>query len=385
MLFAVRSGDGREREKGRGVKRPFDVRVRGHDVVEAGHLVRRLLPGPTLPMVGPFVLFDHFGPATLAPGDGVEIAPHRHAHLATVTYLFAGATHHTDDLGNDVVVEAGDVAWMHAAAGIVHAERTPAPLLARGGLGHGIQAWTALPEALERSAPRYQWARATEIPRVVRGGVTVRVLVGEAFGVRSPIETVTSVVLWELRAGDERAELPLDPGPGQHALLFVDGFGALDGHRIGVGTLVRLCEGETPQLTLEAGATALFFGGTPLGTRLLQGNVIGSSVERLEQALREARALGLTLVGGPSEKGANERWSCPCCDCFTLAEEPPGTFAICAVCGWEDDGAQHADPDLTGGANAPSLRSARRHYLETGAADPDHRAATRPPRADEKP
>ncbi|MFO0681196.1 MAG: pirin family protein [Sandaracinus sp.] len=270
------------------MNRPFDVRVRGHDVVEAGHLVRRLLPSAALPMVGPFVLFDHFGPATLAPGEGVEIAPHLHAHLATVTYFFAGGTHHSDDLGNDVVVEAGDVAWMHAGAGIVHAERTPSAFRARGGVGHGIQAWTALPEELERSAPRYQWARAADIPCVVRGGVTARVLVGEAFGVRSPIETVTSVLLVELRAEAVRAELVLDPAPGQHALLFVDGYGALDGHRIGVGTLVRLCEGVAPRLTLEAGATALFFGGAPLGPRYLQGNVIGSSVERLEQALREA-------------------------------------------------------------------------------------------------
>lgn len=282
-------GSAARRRGGVGVSRPFDVRLRGHDVVEGGHLVRRLLPDPVLPMVGPFVLFDHFGPATLAAGEGVDIEAHRHAHLATVTYLFAGATHHTDDLGSDVVVEAGDVAWMHAGAGILHTERTPAAFRARGGLGHGIQAWTALPEALERSAPSYQVARASEIPRLARDGVTVRVLVGDAFGARSPIETVTSVVLVEVRAGTQRGEIALETRAGRHAVLFVEGCGALDGHRVGVGTLVRLREGAAPRLALEPGSTALLFGGEPLGPRYLEGNVIGSSVSRLEHALREAR------------------------------------------------------------------------------------------------
>lgn len=273
---------------------PFAERLRGYDVYEAGHRIRRLLPSPGLSMVGPFVLFDHFGPATLAPGEGVDIAPHAHAHLATVTYFFAGASHHRDSLGHDVVVEPGAVAWMHAGAGIVHAERTPDAFRQRGGVGHGIQAWTALPEALERSAPRFQLARPDEIPIVTHGEVTLRILVGEAFGARSPIETCSPVVLVEARTDREPGEVVLEALPGRHAVFFAEGFGALSGHRIGVGTLVVLRDGAAPRLRLEAETTVLFFGGQPLGTRVMQGNFIASSVELLDRALREPRQTRLS-------------------------------------------------------------------------------------------
>ncbi len=236
-------------------------------------------------MVGPFVLFDHFGPVMLAPGEGVEIAPHGHAHLATVTYFFSGASHHTDSLGNDVVVEPGAVAWMHAGAGIVHAERTPDAW--RGGEGHGIQAWTALPEALEESAPRFQLAPADAIPVVTRGEVSLRILVGEAFGVRSPIETSSPILLVEARTGARAGELTLEQSAAEekHAVFFVEGFGALEGHRVGVGTLLSLRDGAPARLRLEADTRVLFFGGRSLGRRLMQGNVIASSAARLEEAL----------------------------------------------------------------------------------------------------
>ena len=267
---------------------PFEKRVRGYDVVEQGHRVRRLLPSPELAMVGPFVLFDCFGPATLALGEGVDIAPHLHAHLATVTYFFEGATHHTDDLGHDVIVERGDVAWMHAGAGIVHAERTPDAFRATGGVGHGIQMWTALPEALERSAPRFQLVRAANVPHVVVDGVSVGVLVGEAFGARSPVEASSHVRLIEAHTTTRPGEIALPPSSGRHALYVVDGLGAVDGTRVGVGTLVLLREGHAPRMRLEAETTLLCFGGEPLGRRFLQGNVIGSSEQRLEEALAEA-------------------------------------------------------------------------------------------------
>ncbi|MBN8609675.1 MAG: pirin family protein [Deltaproteobacteria bacterium] len=276
----------------------FEKRVRGYDVVEQGHRVRRLLPSPELPMVGPFVLFDHFGPATLAPGEGVDIAPHLHAHLATVTYFFEGATHHTDDLGHDVIVERGDVAWMHAGAGIVHAERTPDVFRATGGVGHGVQMWTALPEAVERSAPRFQRVRAANVPHVVVDGVSVRVLVGEAFGARSPVEASSHVRLMEARTTTSAGEIALPPSSGRHALYVVEGIVAIDGTRIGVGTLLLLREGHTPRVKLEPQTTMLVFGGDPLGRRYLQGNVIGSSEDRLEQALSSPVAVSASRARG---------------------------------------------------------------------------------------
>lgn len=265
---------------------PFVHRLRGDDVLEAGRRVRRLLPSPRCAMVGPFVLLDHFGPETLAPGESVHITPHRHAHMATVTHFFEGASHHVDSLGNDVVVERGDVALMHAGAGIVHEERTPDAFRQRGGVGHGIQAWLALPEALERSAPSFQLVRENEIPIVTHDGVDVRVLVGETFGLRSPIETSSPARLVEARTGSSAGELTLDLGVGRHAVFFAEGIGALDGHRVGVGTLLVLRDGATPRLRLEPQTRVLVFGGEPLGRRFMQGNVIASSEVLLDETLR---------------------------------------------------------------------------------------------------
>jgi redox-sensitive bicupin YhaK (pirin superfamily) len=237
-------------------------------------------------MIGPFVLFDHFGSARLAPGQGVEIAAHAHAHLATLTYLFSGASFHADDLGNRVVVEAGAVAWMHAGSGIVHSERTPDEWRKRGGVGHGIQAWVALPEELETSRPSFHLARPDEIREVVVGAAIVRVLVGEMRGVRSPIETCSPVLFVEARTAEEAAEIPLEPTIGARALLFVDGSGGLNRIRVEVGTLGVLHDGDAPVLRLEPHSIALIFGGVSLGRRYLQGNFIASTEARLDAALR---------------------------------------------------------------------------------------------------
>jgi len=237
-------------------------------------------------MIGPFVLFDHFGPARLAPGDGVDIAAHRHAHLATLTYLFSGATLHTDDLGNRLVVEAGAVAWMHAGSGIVHSERTPDEWRARGGVGHGIQAWVALPEGLETSPPSFQLLRPNEVREVADGGAILRVLVGELRGIRSPIETCSPVLFAEARAAREAAEIQLEPIRGARGVFVVEGLCELNGARVEAGTLVAMHEGDAPALRLEPHAIALIFGGVSLGRRYMQGNFIASTEARLEAALR---------------------------------------------------------------------------------------------------
>ncbi len=237
-------------------------------------------------MVGPFVLLDHFGPARLAPGEGVEIAAHAHAHLATLTYLFSGATLHVDDLGNRVVVEAGAVAWMHAGSGIVHAERTPDAWRARGGVGHGIQAWVALPEPLETSPPTFQLARPDELGEVAVGGAILRVLVGEMRGLRSPIQTCSPVLVAEVRTADQAAEIPLEPGRGARAVFFAAGSGTLDRAGVEAGTLAVLHDGDAPALRVEPHTRALVLGGVSLGRRYLQGNFIASTEARLDAALR---------------------------------------------------------------------------------------------------
>jgi len=261
--------------------------LRGYDVYEAGYPVRRLLPPREGTMVGPFVLLDHFGPARLAPGQGVTVAAHAHAHLAALTYLFSGASLHEDSLGNRVVVEAGAVAWMHAGSGIVHAERTPDDWRARGGVGHGIQAWVALPEELETSPPRFQVAGPAEIRALdMGGGARLRVLVGEMRGIRSPIETCSPVLLVEARAAGAPAEIPLEPADGARGILFASGAGALDDTPVAAGTLVVLPDGGAPVVQLESNAVALILGGRPLGRRYLEGNFIASTEARLDEAIR---------------------------------------------------------------------------------------------------
>jgi redox-sensitive bicupin YhaK (pirin superfamily) len=265
---------------------PFAHQLRGYDVFEAGRPIRRLLPSPERPMVGPFVLFDHFGPTRLAPGEGVDIAAHAHAHLATLTYLFSGASLHEDDLGNRVVVEAGAVAWMHAGAGIVHSERTPDAWRARGGTGHGIQAWVALPEVLETSPPRFQLRRPDEIPEVAVGGARLRVLVGQMRGVGSPVETCSPVLFAEARTDGAAAELPLARTSGARAVFLVDGAGTLDGAPVEARTLAVLHDGDAPLLRLQPHTIAVVFGGASLGRRYLQGNFIASTEARLDATLR---------------------------------------------------------------------------------------------------
>jgi len=264
---------------------PFAQQLRGYDVYEAGHPIRRLLPARQRPMVGPFVLFDHFGPARLAPGQGVEIAAHGHAHLAALTYFFSGASLHEDDLGNRVVVDAGAVAWMHAGSGIVHSERTPDQWRARGGVGHGIQAWVALPEEHETSPPRFQLAGADEIPKVVVDGAILRVLVGELGGSRSPIEVCSPVFVAEARTADAIAEIPLGPTRGARALFLANGSAAVDGTSLAVGTLAVLHDGDVPVLHLEHHSTMLIIGGLSLGLRYMEGNFIASTEARLDAAL----------------------------------------------------------------------------------------------------
>jgi redox-sensitive bicupin YhaK (pirin superfamily) len=184
-----------------------------------------------------------------------------------------------------VVVEAGAVAWMHAGSGIVHSERTPEEWRTRGGVGHGIQAWVALPEELETSPPSFQLARPDEIRQVVTGGAILRVLVGEMGGIRSPIETCSPVLFVEARTADQVAEIPLEVTNGARAVFFVEGFGALDRSDVGGGTLLVLHDGHAPVLRLEPHTIALIFGGVSLGRRYLQGNFIASTEARLDATL----------------------------------------------------------------------------------------------------
>src|SRR3984957_11480126 len=156
-----------------------------------GFRVHRALPAMQRRRVGPFVFWDHMGPATLAPGDGMDVRPHPHVNLATVTYLFAGEIVHKDSLGSDQAIRPGDVNWMTAGRGIVHSERTGAELRKAGAAAHGIQSWVALPTELEEAEPTFQHVAGKLLPEVERPGARLRVIAGAAFGVTAPVKVMS--------------------------------------------------------------------------------------------------------------------------------------------------------------------------------------------------
>jgi redox-sensitive bicupin YhaK (pirin superfamily) len=156
-----------------------------------GFMVRRALPSPMRRLVGPFIFFDHFGPVALPPGEGMNVRPHPHIGLATVTYLFEGEIVHRDSLGSHQTIVPGDVNWMTAGRGIVHSERTGEALRRSGSRMHGLQLWVALPTAHEETAPTFRNDAASTLPVARRPGATLRVVAGEAYGARSPVTVLS--------------------------------------------------------------------------------------------------------------------------------------------------------------------------------------------------
>jgi redox-sensitive bicupin YhaK (pirin superfamily) len=248
-----------------------------------GFLVRRLLPSAQRQAVGPFLFFDHFGPTTAGPDDNHDVRPHPHIGLATVTYLFEGAMVHRDSTGAVQRIEPGAINWMTAGAGIVHSERTPADLRGATRRSHGLQLWCALPEAHEGVAPSFQHTPAAAIPQVEAGGASVRVLVGEAFGVRSPVATLSPTVYLDIAAGaGTRLEIPA--AAQERALYAVDAPFRLDGTVCAPHRLVVLPEGATPLLETDGAARIALVGGAPLGHRFIVWNFVATTREKIRAA-----------------------------------------------------------------------------------------------------
>ena len=264
-----------------------------------GFTVRRLLPALVRPAVGPFIFFDHFGPITAQPSDNHDVRPHPHIGLATVTYLFEGAMMHRDSLGVVQRIEPGAINWMSAGRGIVHSERTPDDLRGVVRRSHGLQLWVALPAADEEMAPSFAHTPAAAIPALEIGGARLRVLVGEAFGVVSPV-AVRSPTLYldiALSAGDA---MPM-PLAEERALYVVEGDAQLDGEDMPPGRMVVLAPGEEPMLSADADARVVLIGGAPLGPRHLWWNFASSRPERLARAAADWAAQRFDSVPGETE------------------------------------------------------------------------------------
>jgi len=251
-------------------------------------LVGRLLPFKGKRMVGPFIFIDHMGPANLSDHHNIDIGPHPHIGLSTLTYLFEGNIMHRDSLGSDVEIKAGEVNWMTAGKGIVHSERTPEYLRTSDKVLHGLQIWVALPKDLEQMEPSFFHAGAGEIPVWEEDGVSYKLIAGTALGKESPVPVYSRQFLIEIKAPERKTIKLGDKIFGEVGLYVLEGTVENDGEqfeprRILVAKNSSLCE-----FTMEAGTTVYVFGGEPFPEeRHIYWNFVASDLELIEKAKKD--------------------------------------------------------------------------------------------------
>lgn len=246
--------------------------------------VRRALPQARRQMVGPFIFLDQMGPAVMAPGTGMDVRPHPHIGLATVTYLFDGAIMHRDSEGNALEILPGAMNLMTAGRGIAHSERTPDTLRKSGQRVFGMQSWIALPRALEETDPGFQHYPAANLPVVSDGGVTARVIAGEAFGKRSPVKTLSDWFYVDL-ALDTGATAPFDPDYEERAIYVAEGAVEIAGDTFDSPQLLIFRPGDRITLKAVTKTRMMLLGGATLeGPHHIWWNFVSSSRERIEQA-----------------------------------------------------------------------------------------------------
>ncbi|MGI9264543.1 MAG: pirin family protein [Gammaproteobacteria bacterium] len=250
--------------------------------------VRRALPDKRRQRIGPFIFFDHMGPAEFPPNTGVNVRSHPHIGLATITYLFEGEILHRDSLGYIQPIRPGEINWMTAGKGIVHSEKVTPELFASGQKLHGLQTWVALPLEHEEAEPRFEHYGADGIPKLRRDGVQINVVIGTAYGETSPVQAASETLYVEALL-DAGAELEL-PEAQELGVYIVAGSIELAGQSISGGTLVVLANGRSATVSASDGAHIMICGGDTLeGDRIVWWNFVSSSRERLEQAKRDWR------------------------------------------------------------------------------------------------
>ena len=272
---------------------------REHDL-GGGFVVRRLLPSAQRQAIGPFVFVDHFGPVTSSPDQNQDVRPHPHIGLATVTYLFEGAMMHRDSTGVVQRIEPGAVNWMIAGRGIVHSERTPEDLRSSIRRSHGLQLWCALPAVHEEDPPSFQHVAARDIPSCNLAGATIRVLLGSAFGLTSPVRSVSPTLYLDvaLEAGTSLALAPLHS---EMAVYAVDGELLVDGAVLAPHVMAVLQPGQITTLNAPASTRLMVLGGEPLGHRFIEWNFVSSSKARIVQAQEDWLAQRFATVPGETE------------------------------------------------------------------------------------
>ena len=266
-----------------------------------GFEVRRALPSRERRMVGPFVFFDQMGPARLAPDQGLDVRPHPHINLATVTYLFSGEILHRDSLGSVQPIRPGAVNWMTAGRGIVHSERTGDDERRQASSLFGVQVWVALPQAHEETEPVFIHHDEHELPTLAGDGSKVRVVVGALFGARSPVRTYSDTLYVDatLEAG---ARMPFPAGHEERAIYVAEGRISVAGTEFGPAALLVLRPGDEIVIAAPVAARLLLLGGETLdGPRHIWWNFVSSSRERIEQAKEDWQAGRFAAVPGETE------------------------------------------------------------------------------------
>lgn len=268
-----------------------------------GFEVRRALPSSQRKMVGPFIFLDQMGPAVFTPGRGIDVRPHPHINLATVTYLFEGEILHRDSLGTRQPIRPGEVNWMIAGRGIVHSERTAPEVKARSSRVSGLQTWVALPAHAEETDPAFTHHGEAELPLIQDTGASVRLIAGSLYGKRSPVRTLSDLFYAhaELAA---RAALPLDAEHEERAVYTLTGEVEIGGQRFAAGQLLVFRPGDRITIkATDARARLMLVGGAALdGPRHIWWNFVSSRKERIQQASADWKAGRFPVVPGDEKE-----------------------------------------------------------------------------------
>jgi redox-sensitive bicupin YhaK (pirin superfamily) len=264
--------------------------------------VHRTLPARERTMVGPFIFVDEFGPARLPAGRGMDVRPHPHINLATVTYLFDGAIEHRDSIGSHQVIEPGAINLMTAGRGIVHSERSPEDLRADGPGLYGMQTWIALPDGGEEVDPAFEHVGGEGLPLVEAGGASARVLMGSLWGASAATRCDSPTIYADINL-DSGASIPIDAEADERAVMLVGGEAALDGRALEHFTLYVLRPGHAARLSSASGARLMLMGGQAFATqRYVFWNFVSSSRDRINEAKEDWKALRFPLVPGDDQE-----------------------------------------------------------------------------------
>jgi redox-sensitive bicupin YhaK (pirin superfamily) len=271
-----------------------------HDL--GGFKVHRTLPNKARTMVGPFLFFDQMGPAHLSVGQGIDVRPHPHINLATVTYLFAGAIDHRDSLGTFATIKPGAVNLMTAGSGIVHSERSPTAERAIGPELSGIQTWIALPDGKEEMAPAFEHVAKTDLPVIEDSCVTARVVMGSLWGRSAPTTTYAGTIYADIALAGGGA-IPIDAEADERAVYVAEGEASLDGLNLDPMTLYILRPGIAATLRSDSGGRVMLCGGEAFTTpRHVWWNFVSSSRERINEAKRAWKAGEFAKVPGDDKE-----------------------------------------------------------------------------------